>query len=838
MAVVGLVILVLLLLRCIASISRRYQKMMQDRIDNALRERNRHKDTFQRENGYSWDYVLVFKVRHIDEVLTPKQEKHSLKNIVQILADAGLQTRLFYSVQHDEVYCKIRAPMSRICSEAERIGMMLQLEPTFVSMLLREGYVMKHVEAEAPASTTTVVLDLPTPPATPALAPAPAPAPATSPSPDRDAQQVEAPSSPNTSTTPIELATASPHQTLTPTPTPTPATPTPPESKTVRVWGPISIPHTNIETSIEPYEFVYAPYTTQMAERHLYKKSSDLGDSDCFLRSVDRLKLITSILGAKIDDGGCQLNLYKLMRNDCIIGFFGIHDRVELRTLEKKWLTFLELPSHQKVDLVRDYFGEKIGFYFLFLGHYTSWLMWASLVGCIVYLDVAIEDDNPNAVLTPYFAAFMALWSTLFLESFKRIQGEHTMKWGMTDMEENETPRPEFISDRSVTDKYPHPVTGSLYYFYPRSEDRKRKCLSTGVSSFFIMAVIAAVIGTFAARFVLMSSSESSVANAAGIVASLINAVQIQIMGGLYSFISLKLNKYENHRTETQYEDALISKTFVIQFINSFSSMFFIAFGQMFLADVFESVPYCTGDRRAGGCMKVLQTTMGILFLTNLISGSLTTVLVPYLQRRLKEAKEFEGASVKNVSEIEHEFMLLDYHPINGSFSDYGVLVLQFGYATMFISAYPLASVLALVNNYVMQRLNAWKFCQMCRRPEPRNAEDIGSWLIILEIISYMAVFVSSGLVAFTGNIAVNSTWSDRAWIFFGQSAGIIAVKVAVSLLSPELSREVEIQLERQEFIRDKIFYNVPDEVEPSVITKRFNADVSTDIRINDDDPL
>jgi anoctamin-10/anoctamin-7 len=46
----------------------------------------------------------------------------------------------------------------------------------------------------------------------------------------------------------------------------------------------------------------------------------------------------------------------------------------------------------------------------------------------------------------------------------------------------------------------------------------------------------------------------------------------------------------------------------------------------------------------------------------------------------------------------------------------------------MFISAYPLATVLAFVSNYVQLRVDAWKLCQFFRRPEPRGAADIGTW--------------------------------------------------------------------------------------------------------------
>jgi anoctamin-10/anoctamin-7 len=755
-AVAGLLVFVLILLRVVIRISRSWAAMMQRRIDDAIKERAHSKDVFLRENGYTWDVVIIFKVWHISTTLTPKQEMFSLKMIVQRLSDAGLQTRLFYSVQHDEVYCKIRAPMSRLCKEAERTGMVLQLESAVVANLLQVG----NHDPQLPRETH---------------------------------------------------------------------------------WGPISLPFSNIETTIGPYEYLYALFSSKWGERHLYKTNTSLGETRCFLRSMDRLKLISGIIAANVQDGGCGLDVYMLTKEQCILGMFGIHDRVELRTLEQKWLVLFQLPSQQKVDLVRDYFGEKIAFYFVFLGEYTSWLFWASVAGCIVFIDVCIENGDANSVLTPYFAVFMALWSTLFLESFKRTQSRRAMMWGMTKIEESMSPRPEFIADPSVTSDHPHPVDGSLYYYYPREEDRKRKAISVSVSVFFIMVVIAAVVGMFSAKFVLASSSDTSVASAAGIIASLINAVQIQVMGMIYAEISLLLNKYENHRTDTVYEDALIAKSFVIQFVNSFSSMFFIAFGQMFLADVFSVVPFCTGDRRPGGCMKVLQTTMGVLFLTNLAVGSTMSVLTPYIKKRFKEEVEFKDASEgkEEASDLEHQYMLLDYHPVNGSFSDYSVLVVQFAYSTMFISAYPLASVLAFVNNYVMQRLNAWKFCQMTRRPEPRNASDIGSWLIILEIISYIAVFVSAGLVAYTGNYAVNSSWTARAWIFIGMSAGIILVKIIVPLVIPDVSREVEIQLERQSYIVDKIFNNVPDEVE-AVFVKRGGSGVnmSVDIRITDDDPL
>lgn len=75
--------------------------MMQKRIQAALDLRKAQRDPFRAENGYSWDYVLVFKVMGPDDKITEKQKNPSrtLKGIVLKLAEAGLQTKLFYSVQ-------------------------------------------------------------------------------------------------------------------------------------------------------------------------------------------------------------------------------------------------------------------------------------------------------------------------------------------------------------------------------------------------------------------------------------------------------------------------------------------------------------------------------------------------------------------------------------------------------------------------------------------------------------------------------------------------------------------------------------------------------------------
>ena len=62
------------------------------------------------------------------------------------------------------------------------------------------------------------------------------------------------------------------------------------------------------------------------------------------------------------------------------------------------------------------------------------------------------------------------------------------------------------------------------------------------------------------------------------VIASIVNAVQIYVFNYLYGVCAESLTQRENHRTDSEHEDALVGKYFVFQFVNSYSSFFYIAF--------------------------------------------------------------------------------------------------------------------------------------------------------------------------------------------------------------------------------------------------------------------
>lgn len=74
--------------------------------------------------------------------------------------------------------------------------------------------------------------------------------------------------------------------------------------------------------------------------------------------------------------------------------------------------------------------------------------------------------------------------------------------------------------------------------------------------------------------------------------------------------------------------------------------------------------------------------------------------------------------------------------------------MLQYGFTTIFVSAFPLAPFFALLNNIFEMRLDAKKLLTFHRRPVTQRVSDIGVWFKILESIGKLAVVSNVSITA------------------------------------------------------------------------------------------
>ncbi|XP_076445347.1 anoctamin-1-like isoform X2 [Babylonia areolata] len=494
----------------------------------------------------------------------------------------------------------------------------------------------------------------------------------------------------------------------------------------------------------------------------------------------------------------------------------------ERKLLFDHWAWWKNCFKFQPLDHVRQYFGEKIGLYFAWLGFYTSMLIPATVVGLAVFIyGLAIMWTNPvskelcNANITmcplcdvqcPYwmlheacthvaasrifdnaatvfFAIFMSLWGTLFLEFWKRKEATIQYKWDLTNfVSEEEPPRPEYLSKLEdwQTMKV-NPVTGLKEPHLPFWRRRFPVFLCSYTVMLFLAGLaIVSVMGVIAYRVSMLAALQlmpDHVVNANSseitaltvnlvyknaslvttVTAALINLLIIIVLNVVYGYLAFWLTDWECLRTQSEYDNSITIKLFLLQFVNYFSSIFYIAF----FKGRFVGRPgkYSTifkarqEECEAGGCLIELCIQLAIIMVgKQLIQNNLIEIVVPKLikliQRKCsKETREQKLARTP----WEKDFKM---QPASNTslFYEYLEMVLQFGFLTIFCAAFPLAPLFALLNNVMEIRVDASKFITQLRRPIADKAATIGIWYSVLYGISRIAVFSNAFIIALTSD--------------------------------------------------------------------------------------
>ncbi|XP_072622267.1 anoctamin-2 [Vulpes vulpes] len=559
----------------------------------------------------------------------------------------------------------------------------------------------------------------------------------------------------------------------------------------------------------------------------------NIQDKDTFFDNATRSRIVHEILKrTACSRANNTMGINSLIANNIYEAAYPLHDGEydspgddmnDRKLLYQEWARYGVFYKFQPIDLIRKYFGEKIGLYFAWLGLYTSFLIPSSVIGVIVFLYgcATIEEDIPSKEMcdqqnaftmcplcdkscdywnlssacgtakashlfdnpaTVFFSIFMALWATMFLENWKRLQMRLGYFWDLTGIEEEEEhSRPEYetkvrekmlkTSGKSVVQKLGTNMTEN------EDEDDEDKLtwkdrfpgyLVNFASILFMIALTFSIVFgvivyriTTAAALSLNKTTRPNVRVTVTATAVIINLVVILILDEIYGAVATWLTKIEVPKTEQTFEERLILKAFLLKFVNAYSPIFYVAFFKgRFVGRPGSYVYVFDGYRMEecapGGCLMELCIQLSIIMLgKQLIQNNIFEIGVPKLKklfRKLKdetEPRETDSAHSKHPEQWDLDYSL---EPYTGLTPEYMEMIIQFGFVTLFVASFPLAPVFALLNNVIEVRLDAKKFVTELRRPDAVRTKDIGIWFDILSGIGKFSVISNAFVIAVTSD--------------------------------------------------------------------------------------
>lgn len=149
--------------------------------------------------------------------------------------------------------------------------------------------------------------------------------------------------------------------------------------------------------------------------------------------------------------------------------------------------------------------------------------------------------------------------------------------------------------------------------------------------------------------------------------------------------------------------------------------------------------------------MQLAIIMIGKQFL-NAIVENVWPLLLKYINSmKLRTGKNRDRSLRSNQQRYIRDLKLVEFGS-RGLFPEYLEMVLQYGFVTIFVAAFPLAPLFALINNIFEMRLDAKKLLAYHRRPVFARVRNIGIWYRILDSISKLAVITNGFIIAFTSD--------------------------------------------------------------------------------------
>ncbi|KAM4677940.1 anoctamin-2 [Discoglossus pictus] len=649
--------------------------------------------------------------------------------------------------------------------------------------------------------------------------------------------------------------------------------------KLYAIWNKCTKPlQPNVPQLSENTRMKHLSYPFSREKMHLY----NIKDKETFFDNATRSRIVHEILKrTSCAKAKYSMGITTLIANDVYEAAYPLHDgdymhsngeMNERKLLHREWARYGAFYKYQPIDLIRKYFGEKIGLYFAWLGLYTWLLIPASVVGIIVFLYgcITIEADIPSKEMcdqqqtftmcplcdkscdywnlstacgtarashlfdnpaTVFFSVFMALWATLFLEHWKRLQMRLSYFWDLTGLEEEEEhPRPEYQTKLLLMkEKTKNGKNGNKKEKLTWRDRIPAYIVNFGAILFMIALTFSAVFGVIIYRITIaaalaFSSNEgvrSHVRVTVTATAVIINLVVILILDEIYGAVAKWLTEIEVPKTEKTFEERLILKAFLLKFVNSYASIFYVAFFKGRFVGRPGSYAYIFNDYRVeecapGGCLMELCIQLSIIMLgKQLIQNNLFEIGIPKLKklyRKLKDERTEPEENDLNNSRQPQQWDL-DYalEPFTGLTPEYMEMIIQFGFVTLFVASFPLAPLFALLNNIIEVRLDAKKFVAELRRPDAVRAKDIGIWYNILSGIGKFSVIINAFVISVTSDFIPRLVY-QYMYSTNGTMHGFINHTLSyfnVSHLKPGT------QPENSQFEQDVIFCRYKDYREP-----------------------
>jgi len=523
------------------------------------------------------------------------------------------------------------------------------------------------------------------------------------------------------------------------------------------------------------------------------------------------------------------------------------------------------------------------------MGYLSLWLCVPAVIGvCCDLLRSYRNDTIDEDEYTPFFSVFMFLWAVLFTRYWNRYEISLAYQWGTYALSHSHYERQHSVTYNAnfvPTHTRISPVTGEQEMYHPTYR-RRLRYIGSGVVTigmlciaFIVMIVSLNVQGFISPQLnpgrwknieyhpfyipyldtlnekgnIFDSTTSSSWWRS--YIPAILHMVCIMVLNTTYSKIATSLTQWENHETHQDYANALVLKRFLFEMFDCYVSLFYLAFFErdmdrlrLELVTIFniDIVRRIATETVVPTIMKKLNTNTTIVNFRRRLwcyRGKSTNTTINNVQDNDDNGAIPATASVE--TRTDHTTFMNNSTNNDDEyeeFDDFMELMIQFGYITLFASAYPAAAFIVMIHNYFEIRSEIYKLCKNSRRPRPYRCAGIGQWKTLFTGMVWCSALTNCLLVGFTSEQLmqylpelyiedkngfvhlVHDKGYLTVFLIFGLEHGLLLLGLLICALIPMVPEEVEDKIDHLNYVRSQKYdWQLSSSLQKSVNAKKQN---------------
>jgi len=564
---------------------------------------------------------------------------------------------------------------------------------------------------------------------------------------------------------------------------------------------------------------------------HIYQSHTedDFPDSDAIFKTLDKIHLINHIITSK-DKDCAGIPVGNLIHQGDLKAYLPLHEASKLKELMgETWLQkfeWLRMPEEQ-ANKIRDYFGDRIAFYFLFMAWYVKWLFPIAVIGLVLQLIDVIARTPDNMTAIP-FCVLMSVWSTFLPFFWRRQEAKYAIGWGTLDLMDTLEPcRPQHHGEPRI-----NPVTAQVEPFYPWHQRLWRYMQSAAAMTVIGIVLIFCLCGLMYLRHQM--KDEVSL----GIISfQVLIAIFVECVNHFLSEISKYLTERENHRTQSEHENQMLMKVMLLKFINSYFVLFYIGFVKRGTS-LFGQEMHCL----RGDCFLDLQSQLGVFVFFRLTFSSLVEYIRPRMRLWWRSYNDnnhcltvCHGATLLELADMSPGEQQAKKEPYD-SFSNMDDHLITHGYATLFAVTSPWVCAATFLGIVVEIFVDMKSLCESRQRPIPQRAKTNDPWSLAFDIYGFLAASTNVILLIFASHEYDSWTFTEKLCFFVYIEHMLFLARLLLKVVFPQVPRNVELLQLKQDNMVHRCLENI--KVQQNMDTSMFRENRDEHIEVFEHDLL